>query len=483
METGVVLPATEAAALDDLASRFLWNLPRDEVPTVVGLFSRLRDAHFFYLDFYVRKRDGSGGLCPYLEFEVFVSRMFDACPLLAHLRERHAEFVAEFHDYLESAPTYGAVLLDRTATRVLLIKAWRGKCWGFPKGKVNEGEGEVAAAAREVWEEVGFNPGPLINPAHYITHTSGPQFMKLFVVVGVPDDGSVEFAPHARREVSEISWFDVAALPTSRHARGAHQFWNILPLLSQLHAWLARPAVAAVPGKGKGKAAKAAAGVVARRGGGGSTGGGGGGAGGVAGGAGGGDAAAAAGGDDVALEDSGATGWSVNDMFATNARLLGKVFVYDGNPHTFGDHRQRAVEASGRASSAPSRAAAAAAAPAPAARSATAVVASSRAARAAPAPSPPPPPAAGTGKKAGAAGKPKPKATAAVSTAAAAAAAPASGGGGPKPKGGAGTAARLPSATSSGAVASPAVLAAPPRPFKFDMDAILAAMALPLPAA
>jgi mRNA-decapping enzyme subunit 2 len=36
-------------------------------------------------------------------------------------------------------------------------------------------------------------------------------------------------------------------------------------------------------------------------------------------------------------------GWSVSDMFAANEKLLGKRFVYDGNPHRFGDADQRAV--------------------------------------------------------------------------------------------------------------------------------------------
>lgn len=31
---------------------------------------------------------------------------------------------------------------------------------------------------------------------------------------------------------------------------------------------------------------------------------------------------------------------AVDDMFATNARLLGRTFEYDGNPHTFADYSQ-----------------------------------------------------------------------------------------------------------------------------------------------
>lgn len=41
---------------------------------------------------------------------------------------------------------------------------------------------------------------------------------------------------------------------------------------------------------------------------------------------------------DATKDPLGTSGkWSVEDMFKTNARILGVNFTYDGNPHTFGD--------------------------------------------------------------------------------------------------------------------------------------------------
>lgn len=36
-------------------------------------------------------------------------------------------------------------------------------------------------------------------------------------------------------------------------------------------------------------------------------------------------------------DDSNGDGWGVEDMFAANERLTGRTFVYDGNPHEFGE--------------------------------------------------------------------------------------------------------------------------------------------------
>ena len=49
-----------------------------------------------------------------------------------------------------SVPVFGAILLNASLTHVLLVRSFRGKSWGFPKGKINEGEPHADCAAREV---------------------------------------------------------------------------------------------------------------------------------------------------------------------------------------------------------------------------------------------------------------------------------------------------------------------------------------------
>lgn len=40
-------------------------------------------------------------------------------------------------------------------------------------------------------------------------------------------------------------------------------------------------------------------------------------------------------------DDGGAKGWTVHDMFSANAKLTGRTYDYDGNPHTFGSYHPR----------------------------------------------------------------------------------------------------------------------------------------------
>ena len=42
--------------------------------------------------------------------------------------------------------------------RYLLLRHQNGDHWGFPKGRIEDGEGEMEAALREAWEETGIDP-------------------------------------------------------------------------------------------------------------------------------------------------------------------------------------------------------------------------------------------------------------------------------------------------------------------------------------
>lgn len=45
---------------------------------------------------------------------------------------------------------------------VLAVQGWKGSRWTFPRGKLDEKETDHICAAREVYEEVGFDISPLI---------------------------------------------------------------------------------------------------------------------------------------------------------------------------------------------------------------------------------------------------------------------------------------------------------------------------------
>ncbi len=74
-------------------------------------------------------------------------------------------------------PVYGGIILNAVMDKCLLVKGWsKNATWGFPKGKVNKNEGEMACAAREVYEEVSFAPlvnAPKFDPDLYMCIDSG----------------------------------------------------------------------------------------------------------------------------------------------------------------------------------------------------------------------------------------------------------------------------------------------------------------------
>ena len=351
MELEAPPPQTLDEALADIALRFLANLPEAEPPTVERLFMQIQQAHWFYEDFYV---DEFGHL-PHLNSYEFSRLMFERCPLLAAYKEQHASFMARFKEYIGSIPVFGCILMNPTLDSVLMVRGWHGKSWSFPKGKINQRESHADCAAREVDEEVGFNPRALIREEDFLSITNGAQFTKLFIVPGVPDDGSIAFAPRTRKEVSAVAWWPLDAVPSGPREPGASRFWAVRELLAPLKAWAARRrastataiggATATAVAKKRSRRRKAGAGTASA----GESGGGGL----ASSGADDDDDDSAAGGIFTPLEardsrgsgggNSSGGGWSVADMFKRNQELLGRQFTYDGNPHTFGDTRHSAA--------------------------------------------------------------------------------------------------------------------------------------------
>lgn len=92
------------------------------------------------------------------------------------------------------------ILLTPDLKHVLLVQSFFAKnSWGFPKGKINEDEDPAHCAAREVFEETGFNCEKLINPNEYLEFTLNYQYIRLYIVFNVPND--TKFVPRTRNEV------------------------------------------------------------------------------------------------------------------------------------------------------------------------------------------------------------------------------------------------------------------------------------------
>jgi 8-oxo-dGTP diphosphatase len=84
---------------------------------------------------------------------------------------------------------------------VLLIHRPKHDDWGFPKGKLEAGEDEAAAAVREVEEEVGLRVrlGARLGETRYMLNDGTPKRVTYFIAEA---DGE----PEAREGVDETRW-------------------------------------------------------------------------------------------------------------------------------------------------------------------------------------------------------------------------------------------------------------------------------------
>ncbi|KAJ2960233.1 hypothetical protein NQZ79_g4438 [Umbelopsis isabellina] len=177
--------------LDDLSSRFVINVPEEELASVERICFQIEQAHWFYEDF-VREQKPE---LPSFSLKNFSAKIFQHCPLLRQWENEHERAFADFMQYK------------------IRIPGWSSKSgWGFPKGKINKDEENDICAAREVLEETGFDITPYIEPQNFLETTLREQRIRLYIICGVPENS--EFIPRTRKEISQIAWFKLTELPT-----------------------------------------------------------------------------------------------------------------------------------------------------------------------------------------------------------------------------------------------------------------------------
>ena len=111
---------------------------------------QLQEASWFYTDFYSDRHPS----LPKLELKAFCLKFFKFSPFLRPHLSKFDELFSNFWKYLGSVPVCGGAILSECLTQVLLVRSWQSQHWGFPKGKINQGETELDCAIRETMEEV-----------------------------------------------------------------------------------------------------------------------------------------------------------------------------------------------------------------------------------------------------------------------------------------------------------------------------------------
>ncbi|KAG1749997.1 DCP2-domain-containing protein [Suillus paluster] len=226
--------ATHEEVLEDLSSRFLLNLPEEELSSLERICFQVEQAHWFYEDF-IREQNPK---FPSLPLKKFSAMLFKACPLLHQWSHDHEQAFNTFMQYKTRVPVCGAIMLNDTWEKCILVKGWKSSSgWGFPKGKINESEPTHECAIREVLEETGYNLAGQLDPENVIEMSIKEQLISLFVVPGVPED--FPFKTRTRKEISRIEWFKLTDLPTWRRNKAAPgKFYLISPFIASLKAFV-----------------------------------------------------------------------------------------------------------------------------------------------------------------------------------------------------------------------------------------------------
>ncbi|KAJ1622442.1 hypothetical protein T492DRAFT_1062552 [Pavlovales sp. CCMP2436] len=218
--------------LDDLVSRFVLNCPDEEKASFERLFFQIESAFWFYDDHYREKYPDQ---YPMLTLKGFAEKLFKHCAVLKPYKDQSAQLFAQFAAYKGQVPTYGAVILDATVSKLLLIRSYNGTTWGFPKGKVNKEEAEHDCAMREVLEEIGLDLHSYLDTSHFLEHSYGRgTSMKLFLVAGV--DESVFLETRTKKEIGAIVWHSLSELGTEATKKDK-DFWLVQQLIGRIKQW------------------------------------------------------------------------------------------------------------------------------------------------------------------------------------------------------------------------------------------------------
>eukprot|EP01128_Nolandella_sp_AFSM9_P011109 TRINITY_DN7821_c0_g1_i1.p1 TRINITY_DN7821_c0_g1~~TRINITY_DN7821_c0_g1_i1.p1 ORF type:complete len:563 (+),score=133.20 TRINITY_DN7821_c0_g1_i1:74-1690(+) len=224
--------------LDDLLSRFVLNVPPEELSSFNRVLFQMELAHWFYIDYY-READPT---LPKYPIRAFITALFHRCPLLHSMESKVDKLLLSWVTYKISVPVFGVIILNDRLDKVLLVKGFsKGSTWGFPKGKVNKGELGIDCAVREAWEETSLDCIGFINDKNSIVITFQRQRQQLFIVADVEEE--TMFKPQTKGEISSIEWHYIADIPKSYKegkqgtVNRSSKFFTVIPFIPKLIAW------------------------------------------------------------------------------------------------------------------------------------------------------------------------------------------------------------------------------------------------------
>ena len=221
--------------LEYLAETYLYHLSTEDKSNPVLICCILEQAYWWSIK--------EGSIDPETSFISFTSDIFHHVNFLQRYKTNVAEIVNDFETFKRSVPIFGTVILNRTLSRVLLVKNTYQN-WSFPVGKIMKGENEIDCAIRETLEETGLNMHDRIDMLDYFVCNYNGKKCKVFVIRDTEGSTPKSCCPY---EIIDVCWFAISALPLfigdelyadKRMNVGSKRFRRTIPFMQQLIKWI-----------------------------------------------------------------------------------------------------------------------------------------------------------------------------------------------------------------------------------------------------
>lgn len=230
-------------ALEQVYYRFLYFLPEEEKEPE-RVMVNIEQAHWFYEDELVRDLS-----VPSMKLAVFVREMQNTFKVLPDWSTK--DIIELYEAYKSHIPVRGAIILNTSMDKVLLVTNFNGRAYSFPKGKINEEETDEACAIREVLEEVGYDISPIISSEDYLEIEDG--HMRLYIVSGVTED--FEFLTRTKGEIGKIEWVKLDDIPSQKYKNASiyrnFRFNKVHKFLYELRKWIKSKGAKCEDGEGE----------------------------------------------------------------------------------------------------------------------------------------------------------------------------------------------------------------------------------------
>ena len=232
----------------DLDERFILGLDHAVLTDSKMIFFKIQKAFWYYKDKnekLIKDRE-----IPSMPLDMFGQLLIEESQLLSRIypHEQRALRYKEWQDYLKRIPRLGAICLNPSMDKVLMIQPFgrNRKCLQFPRGKLHAGEDHADAAAREVWEECGIRIENLMDISRFFEATIDSTLHKLYLVYPVME----ELVPsiQCNKEIEQILWVPLTSLPgwSAGTSFDDRNFFGVAPFVGHIKSFVKRTNTATV---------------------------------------------------------------------------------------------------------------------------------------------------------------------------------------------------------------------------------------------